>query len=72
MPTLVTFVERHQSGGYPLEGLNVLFYNFLAKYNTTKLNTVSNDEIWLRLFPFSLKDRAIDWLQNEAPDSFMT
>jgi len=37
-----------------------------------KLNGVSIDALKLRLFPFLLKDRANDWLQNEEPSSFTT
>jgi len=33
---------------------------------------VSTNAIRLRLFPFSLKDRASDWLENEEPNSFTT
>ena len=44
----------------------------LAKCNAIKLNGVSTDVIHLHLFPFSLKDRANDWLQNEEPNSFTT
>jgi len=40
--------------------------NFLAKYDTIKLNGVSADAVRLRLFPFSLTDRANDWLLNES------
>ena len=45
---------------------------FLAECDTIKLNGVSTDAIRLRLLPFSLKDRASDWLQNEEPNSFTT
>ena len=34
-----------------------------------KYNEVSDDAIWLRLFPFSLKDKAKHWLILEPPDS---
>ena len=37
-----------------------------------KLNGVSANAIRLRLFPFSLKDRANDRLLNEEPNSFTT
>ena len=34
-----------------------------------KYNGVSDDVIRLRLFPFSLKDKAKQWLTTEPPDS---
>ena len=37
--------------------------------DTVKYNGVSDDAIWLRLFPFSLKEKAKHWLILESPDS---
>ena len=37
---------------------------FLEICNTIKLNGVTEDMIRLRLFPFSLKDKARGWLQS--------
>ena len=37
--------------------------------DTVKYNGVSDDAIWLRLFPFSLKDKAKHWLISELLDS---
>ena len=59
---LISFVERDQFGGYPSDNPNVHLRKFLAKYDTIKLNGVSAEAIQLRLFPFSLRDRASDWL----------
>jgi len=67
---LITFVEREQFDGHPSENPNVYFRRFLAKCDTIKLKGVSTDAIRLRLFPFSLRDRASDWLQTEEPNSF--
>jgi len=69
---LVPFVEKDQLGGCPTENPHVHLCNFLAKCGTIKLNGVFADAIKLRLFPFSLKDQACDWLQNEKSDSFTT
>ena len=37
--------------------------------DTVKYNGVSDDAFRLRLFPFSLKDKAKHWLISEPPDS---
>lgn len=66
-PALVTFMERDQFGGRPSDNPNVHLRKFLAKCDIIKLNGVFADAIRLRLFPFSLKDRVSDWLQNEKP-----
>jgi len=71
-PALITFVERDQFGGHPSKNPNAHLHKFLVKCNTIKLNGVSTDAIRLRPFPFSLKDRIRDWLQNEEPNSFTT
>ena len=36
------------------------------------MNGVSEDSIRLRLFPFSLKDKAKIWLHSHAPNTFTT
>ena len=71
-PSLISFVEREQFGGHPSENPNAHLRKFLVKCDTIKLNGVSTDAISLRLFPFSLRDRASDWLRNEKPNSFST
>ena len=71
-PALISLVERDQFGGHPSENPNMHLRNFLAKCDTIKLNGVPTDAIRLRLFPFSLRDRARDWLQNEEPNTFAT
>ena len=40
--------------------------------DTIKINGVSEDAIRLRLFPFSLKDKAKVWLNSKAPNFFTT
>ena len=59
-PALITFVQRDQFGGHPSENPSVYLRRFLAKCDSIKLNEVSTDAIHLRLFPFSLRDRASD------------
>jgi len=67
-PALISFVFA----GQPSENPNAHLRKFLAKCDTIKINVASSDAIRLRLFPFSLRDRASDWLQNEEPNSFTT
>ena len=51
------------------EDLNAHILNFLEVCDTVKYNGVSNDAIWLRLFPLSLKEKAKHWLISEPLDS---
>jgi len=71
-PALISFVEREQFAGHPSENPNVHLRKFLAKCDTIKINGASSDDIRLRLFPFSPRDRASNWLQNTEPNAFTT
>jgi hypothetical protein len=57
-PTLINMVSQNQFAGLPHEDPNQHFANFEEFYNTLKMNGVTQDAIKLRLFPFSLRDRA--------------
>ena len=57
-----------QFTGLPHEDPNAHILNFLEVCDV-KYNGVSDDVIRLRLFPFSLKDKAKHWLTIEPPDS---
>ena len=66
---LVSFVEKDQFSRHPMENPHIHLCNFLAKCDTIKFNGVSADAIRLRLFPFSLTDRASDWLMKSLNPS---
>jgi len=68
----VSFVEKDQFSGCPTENPHIHIHNFMAKCETNELNGVSADSIRLRLFIFSLTDRASDWLLNKEPNSLTT
>jgi len=57
-PTFISMVQQSQFGGTPLEDLNLHLSIFLGVCDTLNLNGVSTDAIRLRLFPFSLSDKA--------------
>ena len=58
-PNIIQMVQQLvQFDGLPNEDLNAHIANFLEIYDTLKINGVTEDAIRLRLFPFSLRDRA--------------
>ena len=65
-------VQHNQYGGLPYEDPNVCLETFLEIANIMKMNGVTKDVIWMRLFPFSLRDNARGWLQSLQPGSINT
>ncbi|KAJ9132909.1 hypothetical protein P3X46_033728 [Hevea brasiliensis] len=67
-PALCQMVQQSQFGGNPSESPHVHLAHFLEISDMLKKNGVSDDAIRLRLFPFSLKDRAKEWLHSLPKD----
>ena len=61
-----------QFGGSPTEDPNMHIRDFIEICDTFKFNGVTEDAIKLRLFPFSLRDKAKFWLHSLPPDSITT
>src|SRR5262249_49639079 len=71
-PAIIQMIQNTvQFGGLPSEDSNAHIASFLEICDTFKANGVSNDAIRLRLFPFSLRDRAKGWL-NTLPSRSIT
>ena len=65
-------VQQSQFGGNAIEDPNAHLATFLEICDTIKMNGVNDDTIRLRLFPFSLKDKAKIWLHSHVPNTFTT
>ena len=57
-------VQQNQYGGLAHEDPNVHLATFLDIADTVKMNGVTEDVLKMRLFLFSLRDRARGWLQS--------
>jgi len=55
-----------------MEDPNLLLSVFLEVCETLKINGALTDAICLRLFPFSLRDKARAWLHSLSPGSIST
>lgn len=62
--TLISIVQQNQFGRSPLEDSNVHLAMFLKICDTIKMNIVTKDIIRLRLFYFSLRDKARGGFQS--------
>ncbi|XP_030478162.1 uncharacterized protein LOC115695219 [Cannabis sativa] len=58
-----------QFGGSPTEDPHLHIHPFLEVSDSFKLQGVSEEALRLKLFPFSLRDRARAWLNTLPPDS---
>ena len=65
----IQMVSQYQFAGFPSEDPNAHLASFLDICDTFRINGVSSDAIRLRLFPFSLRDKAKLWLSSLTPNS---
>ena len=66
---LINMVQQNQYGGLAHKDSNIHLATFLEITDMVKMNGVTEDVIRMRLFPFSLRDRARGWLQSLQPGS---
>ncbi|XP_039140472.1 uncharacterized protein LOC120277685 [Dioscorea cayenensis subsp. rotundata] len=66
----MSLIQQNQFGGSPVEGPYLHLSVFLEYYDTIKLNGVPQNAIRLRLFPFSLRDKARALLHS-LPEGFI-
>ena len=72
-PGTIRMVQNSvQFGGSPTEDPNMHIRDFIEICDTFKFNGVTEDAIKLRLFPFSLRDKAKGWLHSLPAGSITT
>ena len=65
-------VQQNQFGGEASEDPNIHLTMFLQVADTIKFNGVDEHAIRLRLFPFSLKGKALAWFHALQPGCIST
>ena len=72
-PAIIQMIQHSiQFGGLSSDDPNLHIASFLELCDTFKHNGVSDDAIRLRLFPFSLRDKAKAWLISLPPGGITT
>ncbi|KAL5550767.1 hypothetical protein UlMin_000943 [Ulmus minor] len=71
-PSFIKMVQANQFGGMSKDDPNAHISSFLEVCDLCKINGVSEDAVRLRVFPFSLRDRAKEWLNSLPPGSITT
>ncbi|KAL2923755.1 Exosome complex component rrp46 [Bienertia sinuspersici] len=71
-PQFIQFISNDSLAGLANECPVSHIASFLEKCDIVKINNVSEDAIRLRLFPFSLRGRAREWLRDEGVGTFDT
>ncbi|XP_024025398.1 uncharacterized protein LOC112092750 [Morus notabilis] len=66
---MLQMIQAIQFNGLPNEDPNAHIINFLEICDTVKYNGVNDEALRLRLFPFSLRDKAKSWLNSLPPNS---
>jgi retrotransposon gag protein len=70
-PHLIQMIERNQFRGHPNEIPHDHIADFIERCDTITTKDLSMEAVRMRLFPFSLKDKAKSWLKLE-PTSIYT
>ncbi|KAL5554822.1 hypothetical protein UlMin_042223 [Ulmus minor] len=71
-PSFIQMVQSNQFGGMSKDDPNAHIAYFLEVCDLYKINGVSEDVVRLRVFPFSLWDKAKEWLNSLPPRSITT
>ncbi|XP_031095139.1 uncharacterized protein LOC115999429 [Ipomoea triloba] len=70
--SLIQMVQANQFGGARVEDPKAHVVHFDRICNTIKMNGIPTDAIKLRLFPFSLRDQALSWLNSFSANHLLT
>ena len=63
-PALITMVSNHKFAGLPSQNPFTHLNTFLDLCSTVKINNVSDDYLRIKLFNFSLMDKAKVWYDS--------
>ena len=66
------FIVQNQFFGSEMEHTNDHLDEFVNKCGTVKYQGISNEQMKLICFPYSLRGEARDWLRSEGPNKYRT
>src|SRR5664279_537137 len=68
-PSLLNLITREQFGGSAMEDASMHLHDFVEICDMQKFKNVESDILKLKLFPFSLRGKAKEWLHSLPTDS---
>ncbi|KAG9458347.1 hypothetical protein H6P81_002855 [Aristolochia fimbriata] len=72
-PQILSMIQNnYQFGGLSHEDPNEHIEKFIKICDTFRFKDVTNEAVWLRIFPFTLRDRAKNWYHTLPPESIQT
>jgi hypothetical protein len=71
-PSLLNLITREQFGGSTVEDASMHLHDFVEICDMQKFKNVESDILKLKLFPFSLRGKAKEWLHSLPTDSIKT
>ena len=71
-PSLLNLITREQFGGSAMEDASMHLHDFVEICDMQKFKNVESDVLKLKLFPFSLRGKAKEWLHSLPTDSIKT
>ncbi|KAJ9544519.1 hypothetical protein OSB04_024226 [Centaurea solstitialis] len=70
--SLINFVMMDRFSGLPMENPSKHLNSFIEKCSTLRIDGLDEEAIRLKIFSFSLKDGAKEWLEGHEPNFFTT
>ena len=68
----ILYIQKKKFGGSAVEDASMHLHDFVEICDMQKFKNVESDVLKLKLFPFSLRGKAKEWLHSLPTDSIKT